>query len=44
MAPDRDPKRRDDPPFADGENPYFPPSYYLVLIGALALVIGATFL
>lgn len=38
------PDRRNDPPFAEGENPYVPPGYYLLSIGVLALVIAATFL
>ena len=36
--------RREDPPFADGENPYIPPYYYLVVIAVLTCAILATFL
>lgn len=44
MTEDRRPDRRTEAPIPDGENPYFPPLYYVVLIGAFALVIAATFL
>jgi hypothetical protein len=44
MTGDRRTDRRSDPPFAEGENPYIPPSYYLLSIGVLALVIAATLL
>jgi hypothetical protein len=44
MTADRRSDRRSDPPFDDGENPYIPPYYYLVLIAALALLIAATLL
>lgn len=44
MTADGRPDRRIDPPLPDGENPYIPPVYYLVLIAVLALVIAATFL
>lgn len=42
--PDRRPDRRKEPPFPEGENPYVPPTYYLLFIALLALVIAATFL
>jgi len=44
MTRHRRTEQRNDPPFADGENPYVPPIYYLVVIAVLALVVLATFL
>ncbi|MDK9695435.1 MAG: hypothetical protein OEL76_03500 [Siculibacillus sp.] len=42
MTRDGRPGRKSEPTFAEGENPYVPPIWYLATIGALALVVLAT--